>query len=186
MGKKFVDPKEIPARIITRFFREIEKADKKEFLDRASDPFGTEKLYYLMLVLEELDAEQKHWDRVADFVLKGASNKYHATFYTLTLLSLSPHVSITKREEIVKHLSRFGDFDNVLHLTNTQLYRMPNKEEVTAIAKYHREHHTSSDSEIWEKLLTLADDLSYRDEVATIIKMIAEIKEDEDNHSLDF
>lgn len=181
MGKKFVDPQEIPTSIIARFFREVEKADKKDFFARGSDHFGVEKVYYLMIVLEELKAEQKHWDRVADFVLKRAASKHLATFYTLTLFSLSPHVSITKREEIVKHFSIFGNFENVLHLTNIQLHRMPNREEVAAMATYHRYHHTSSDSETWEKLLALADELSYDDEVAAMIKMISEIKNEEEN-----
>ena len=181
MGKKFVDPQEIPTSIIARFLREIEKADKKDFFARGSDHFGVEKLYYLMIVLEELKAEQKHWNSVADFVLKRATSKHLAMFYTLTLISLSPHVSITNREEIVKHFSLFGNFDNVLHITNAQLHRMPNKEEIMAMAKYHRHHHTSSDSETWEKLLALADDLSYENEVADMIKMISEIKHEEDN-----
>lgn len=183
MGKKFVDPEEIPAKLITAFFREIEDADKKDFFDRGSDHFGTEKIHYLMLSLEAIDAEQRHWDSVLDFVLRRA-NGGPSMFYTLTLLSLSPHVSIAKREEIVRHFCKTGSFDHVLHLTSIQLFRKMNEEEIVLVARYHREHRTSSDGEIWKKLLDAAKDLVMNDALVLILQMVAEIKEDEDNPSM--
>lgn len=188
MGSKhYVDPKQalaaIPGKIIGRFIREIEEADERDFFDRNGDPFGVEKLHCLMAALEEIDAGQRHWDNTTDFVL-GRSAAHSVGFYTLTLLCLSPHVSITKREEIVKHLSVRGDHRNVFHLTTAQLFRKPNKEEITAIAQYHNRHYSSSGNEVWKELLNLAKESGYHEEVELIIGILAELKKHEDEPDL--
>ncbi|TAN36525.1 hypothetical protein EPN27_00695 [Patescibacteria group bacterium] len=175
MSKNHVDQSELPRKIITRFFQEIKEVDKRDFFDRAGDPFSVEKLRCLVFVLEELTAGVEHWDRVATFVIK-RGEKQLSDFYQPALLLLIPKISPQKRNEVVKYFCTFGKLSLVLFITEKELLRYPSNKELLLIAKYHRRHHTTVDSDIWKEIVNLAkSSVCYRAELSAINKMIVEL-----------
>ncbi|MGB2580087.1 MAG: hypothetical protein WBC83_00115 [Minisyncoccia bacterium] len=175
MSKNHVDQSELPRKIITRFFQEIKEISRRDFLDRSGDPFSVDRLRCLVFVLEELNAGVEHWDRVASFVISRGKNEY-SEFYRPALLLLFPNVSFKKRNEIVKYFCAFGNLKLVLVLTEKELVRHVSNKEILLIAKYHRRHRTTIDSDAWKGILGLAkSSVCYRAELSSINKMIAEL-----------
>lgn len=175
MSKNHVDQSELPRKIITRFFQEIKDVDKRDFFDRAGDPFSVEKLRCLVFVLEELTAGVEHWDRVASFVIKRGGKQF-SEFYQPALLLLFPNVSHPKRNEVVKYFCTFGKLSLVSLITEKELLRYPSNKELLLIAKYHRRHRTTVDSDVWKEIVNLAkSSVCYRAELSAINKMTAEL-----------
>jgi len=175
MSKNHVDQSELPRKIITRFFQEIKEIDKRDFFDRAGDPFSVEKLRCLVFVLEELAAGVEHWDRIASFVISRGAKQF-SEFYEPALLFLFPKVSPKKRNEVVKYFCSFGKISLVSLITEKELLRHPSNKELLLIAKYHRRHRTTVDSDVWKEIVNLAkSSVCYRAELSAINKMTAEL-----------
>lgn len=175
MSKNHVGQSELPRKIITRFFQEIKEVDKRDFFDRAGDPFSLERLRCLVFVLEELSAGVEHWDRVASFIIK-RGEKQLSEFYQPALLFLFPNASFPKRKEIVKYFCIFGKLSLVSLITEKQLFRHISNKELLLIAKYHRRHRTTVDSDVWKEIVNIAKSSAcYRAELSAINKMTAEL-----------
>ncbi len=165
--------------LVSHFLEKASGRNAAEIPRHIRDTFGTETLGFLIETLEVLKAPDKHWNKVAEFVL-GKTNRIGYFYYTPTLASLSPHVSIEVREKIVKHFVLYGDLDHVVHITTAQLFRMPTADELVGIAKHHRRTTTSSKSEIWNKLISLSRDVSENDETSLIQGMLNQVIHEEE------
>lgn len=151
-------PHEIPGVLVAHFLKQITRS-ASEIPEHMSDTFGTDKLGFLIEALASINplVPVEEWCSVANFVLGKASCRFGFFYYTPTLMSLSPYVSIEVREKIVAHFVAFGEFDRVLHITARQLFRVPNTDEIMTMAQYHRDKWTSSSNDVWSKLSSLVD-----------------------------
>lgn len=151
------------------------KIRRREIPDH--DVFGTETLEYLIETLRVLKAPARQWGKVATFVLHKANNWVSYYFFTKTLLSLAPYVSVKMSAKILEHFVKYGEVAAVMNIASARLRRIPTKGEVMTMASYHRKKWTTSTSEPWKILLRLAD----KNDAAIIRKMIDEVVHEEEN-----